>query len=751
MLLCKYFLLQSVNCPKEWVTFQLLTKTQFSDTLYSVEGAEIKQLHKTKTSSFILTGEKGYARLEIEWCSDTSYIIDAWGEIFSIVRGDSFYSLRKENKVELTENSVQILYSNKNIKFLSRGLQRIENIGQEELKKAACCTLSESFESTNSVEISNADGVSGVRQIEMLGLAGKYVLLSRDNVNVFNGVHTVTQLGHIPGAWVQNIHIAKGVGSVANGYEGISGGIAYSLKEMTDMPPFHINGYLNNQLRAEINALGKQKWRKELTHHVYTHASTQFASMDQGKDGFADMPLYRKIHIANLVNYQGKKTEGKFGLNYVNEEKLGGQLGHNTNLIDGIHNHGQYVFKQKESSISGVGNFGVLLDTKCGRSLGNIVHFNVGNQELQFGSDTQYYKAKSRLISYQFFYADEISKSVNFKTGLALRNIGSEESIKRLGDSMQYNTNESNAGAFFELNLKRDKWAAVLGARVDYNSIYRWIFSPRFHAKYEINKDNILHVQTGIGTRSPWVLAENFGMLISNRRILGLQTNNSGRWGMALEQGLNSGIGFTHEFLFIERKSTLSFDAYYTYFLSQVVADRDMNSSQIIFDNQKGNTSFTFQTDWLFKLNYRWDLHAAYRFIHNQQQLNNSRMLQPLISPHRVLLTSSYKTRKNLYFDLIGQYYSRKRMPESSLHGSEMSYSPQFILINLQLRKVIRNWDLYCGIENALNQYQKNPVRMHNDVQNSRFDAALVWGPTNGTNFYVGIRLDIGTKSNSKR
>ena len=57
--------------------------------------------------------------------------------------------------------------SKSNARFDSKGMGIKEILGEEEFKKAACCTLSESFELTNTVEVSNSDGVSGMKQIEL--------------------------------------------------------------------------------------------------------------------------------------------------------------------------------------------------------------------------------------------------------------------------------------------------------------------------------------------------------------------------------------------------------------------------------------------------------------------------------------------------------------------------------------------------------------------------------------------------------
>ena len=51
---------------------------------------------------------------------------------------------------------------------------RVETITARELLKAACCNLSESFETNPSVDVAYNDAISGSKQIQLLGLSGNY-------------------------------------------------------------------------------------------------------------------------------------------------------------------------------------------------------------------------------------------------------------------------------------------------------------------------------------------------------------------------------------------------------------------------------------------------------------------------------------------------------------------------------------------------------------------------------------------------
>ncbi|MFM8317788.1 MAG: TonB-dependent receptor plug domain-containing protein [Bacteroidota bacterium] len=98
-------------------------------------------------------------------------------------------------------------------------------ITEAELFKAACCNLSESFETNPSVEVSYTDAASGVKQIQLLGLSGTYVQMLRENIPTMRGLSAHYGLSLIPGTWLDEIQLTQGPGSAVNGYEGMSGQI----------------------------------------------------------------------------------------------------------------------------------------------------------------------------------------------------------------------------------------------------------------------------------------------------------------------------------------------------------------------------------------------------------------------------------------------------------------------------------------------------------------------------------------------
>jgi len=63
----------------------------------------------------------------------------------------------------------------------------IYTVSSDELLKAACCNLSESFETNPSIDVNFADAVTGTRQIKMLGLTSPYILIATENIPSIRG------------------------------------------------------------------------------------------------------------------------------------------------------------------------------------------------------------------------------------------------------------------------------------------------------------------------------------------------------------------------------------------------------------------------------------------------------------------------------------------------------------------------------------------------------------------------------------
>jgi len=117
--------------------------------------------------------------------------------------------------------------------------QNVVTVNSAELLKAACCNLSESFETNPSIDVNFSDALTGTKQIRMLGLTSPYLLITEENIPMVRGASQAYGLSFTPGTWIESIQITKGTGSVVNGFESIAGQINTEIKKpFSDVPLF---------------------------------------------------------------------------------------------------------------------------------------------------------------------------------------------------------------------------------------------------------------------------------------------------------------------------------------------------------------------------------------------------------------------------------------------------------------------------------------------------------------------------------
>ncbi len=202
----------------------------------------------------------------------------------------------------------------------------IEQLGEGELKKAACCNLSESFETNATVDVNVTDAISGAKKIQLLGLDGVYTQFQMENVPFLNGSESSFGLNTIPGTWVESIQITKGAGAVTNGYESMAGLINVEFKKPGKMPILAVNAYGSMIGRGELNLHGSQIINDKWSTATFAHGSTVAMETDRNNDGFLDVPLSQTASFLHRWEYQGEKFETRFGFNVSYDERKGGQV-----------------------------------------------------------------------------------------------------------------------------------------------------------------------------------------------------------------------------------------------------------------------------------------------------------------------------------------------------------------------------------------------------------------------------------------
>lgn len=611
----------------------------------------------------------------------------------------------------------------------------VEEISEGELRKAACCNLSESFETNASVDVNFTDAVSGAKKIQMMGLDGVYTQTQFENIPYLRGLESAFGLNSMPGTWINSIQITKGTGNVVNGYESMAGLINIEMHKPQDMDAFSFNAYGNIFGRAEANIhtgihVGKkEKWSTG----IFAHASGVFVENDNNRDNFQDIPQGTNFAFNNRWNYSGKKMEAQFGVNTYVEQKFGGERGYKRNPESGL-----YGVELDNVHADIYAKTGFFLK-KPYNSLGVVYNLKYHESDARFGNRIFAGTEKRGYVNGIF---ESIIGNSNHKYKIGLSGVYVD--IAQKMDSLSDSRIEIVPGAFAEYTLTGSRITMVLGARGDYHNLYGFQFSPRLHGKYALSELTDLRITAGKGWRVPNYMIDNISLMATSRQwIAPTETKPEISW--------NAGGSIVQTYSIKNKRGSITADYYYTFFTNQLIVDRDANVNQIIFTNMSDKSfSHSFQLEFSQALTKTITLRLAYKYLDVRSNYGGVEQSKVMVPKHRGFANIAYETRnKRWKFDATLSVFGTSRLPVNQLDSitfTTNNKSEVFPQLMAQVTHIYKKWEFYIGGENLTNYTQKEPIIDSRNPFGSYFDATRVWAPIMGINVYAGVRFTIKHK-----
>ncbi|MBQ6741629.1 MAG: TonB-dependent receptor [Bacteroidales bacterium] len=602
-------------------------------------------------------------------------------------------------------------------------------MGQEELFRAACCNLGESFVTNPSVDVNYNDAAVGARQIKLLGLSGQYVQMLLENLPVTLGAAMPYQLGYVPGAWMKSISVSKGASSVKNGSQSITGQINVEYLKPEDDPGLQVNIYGDSRLKGEANVMGNVHLNRHLSTEVLAHYEKDFMHMDEDKDGWQDAPAVEQLHLQNRWKYQKGRYIMHAGIGYLTEKREGGQM------EDASTN--PYPVLIKANRLDGYMKHAFLLNREHNTNLAFLANGSLYNLDGTFG--LKEYGDRQSSLNSQLVLEHDFNDEHNLSTGFSFNADQLDETLTSVAPKL---TTEYTPGVFAQYTYKPSyKFTAMAGLRADRSTLYnRTYLTPRLHVKWVAADWMTLRASTGKGYRTPHALAESHYLLTSGRTLAIADLKQEEAW--------NGGLSMVFYIPLMERTLTVNAEYYYTDFINQAVIDYDSDPTKINIGNLNGSSySHTVQVDANYDITEDLNLLAAFRYNQVMCTYGGKMMEKPLQSRYKGLLTLSWKPMLALWqVDLTLQINGGGRIPDyidennMLVSGKEFPAYPQ---LNLQVMREFRHFSLYIGSENLTNYRQENPVINAGNPWSPTFDPTLVWGPVHGIMAYAGIRMNL--------
>jgi outer membrane receptor for ferrienterochelin and colicin len=648
-------------------------------------------------------------------------------------------------------------------------------MNQKELRKAACCSLSESFETNPAVDASFTDAVTGTRQIKMLGLDGKYTMITQDNLPSIRGFSVVYGLELIPGPWIESIHVSKGAGSVVNGFESMTGQINVGMWRPENAPKFHLNLFASGASRLEANAHYAQQLSDKWSTIFMGHLRTQAIAMDRNGDNFIDAPLASHAIFRNEWGFRNEFMESQFGANFSFSRTRGGEIDFDFGQDPYQDAWGAEIEYRRLELFMKAGFF---MPNSDYNSIGLQLFFSDAVASTFFGSippaadffegNLRFYDGTNRSVNANVIYMGEFSDDSphTYKTGISYSfDDYSDDFWDRRSVDPSVNAEnyaqvrvEHVPGIFYEYAYQKlERISLIAGIRYDHHNQYGGVVSPRAHLRYSFDENHALKFSLGRGFRTANVFMENLG-LMANSRIWSIRMNDVVPWAgtfnynLKPEMAWNMGVSFTKRFTLDYRDGNISVDAYHTRFEDQVLVDMDDARSVRIYNLEGESWSNSFQVEANYEVVRRMDVRLAYRYLDVQADQIDGRFEKVFNAPHRWFMNIAYQTRKKedkayWLFDLTYQHIGSQRLPITSANPSEYQLaerSPAYPLFNGQITLIDkRRAEWYLGVENLFNYKQDRPILSAEDPHSDYFDASMIWGPVFGRMLYAGMRWTI--------
>jgi hypothetical protein len=540
---------------------------------------------------------------------------------------------------------------------------------------------------------------------------------------------------------MQSIQVSKGISSVKNGYEAITGQINVEFKkpQLPEADWVSANLFASTTNRYEANADATLKLTKRWSTSLLAHYENETKAHDGNDDGFVDIPQVEQYNVWNRWAYMGDHYVFQAGFKALSETRSSGQSTHGNMYSGELYKVGidteRYELFTKNAYI---------FDKEKNTNLALILSTSWHNQDAMYGR--KLYNVDQTNTYASLMFETEFNPQNSFSAGLSF-NYDAYDQHYRLNNNadtpLKASDKEAVPGAYVQYTLNlNDQWMLMAGLRGDYSSKHGFFVTPRAHLKYNPNDYVHFRLSAGKGYRTNHVLAENNYLLSSSRKVE-IAKN------LDMEEAWNLGASVSTYIPVFGKTLNVNAEYYYTDFRKQVVVDMDSNPHEVAFYNLDGRSySHVFQVEASYPFFKGFTLTGAYRLTDAQTTYKGQRMEKPLTGKYKGLLTASYQTPLGIWqFDATLQLNGGGRMPAPyELADGQLSWSRRygsFEQLSMQVTRYFRRWSIYVGGENLTNFKQKNPIIDAANPWGDNFDSTMIWGPVHGAKAYVGIRFNL--------
>ena len=745
---------------KKYIIFLLLLGTLYVQTFsQNIEGTIYKKSTKETAEgvlisylnkgNFVITDSTG--KYAFPFQKEGLLIINQQDQLIDsiYITKSGTYDFYLQDITDLGGVKVESKKKDANISMFK--VQPIINISEKEFQKFACCNLSDAFQGLSQVDISYADAVSGIKQIQLLGWDGHYTQITSGALPSVDGIDAYDGLTYVPAPLVRGIQLTKGPGSVVNGFESMTGQIDYQYKSPDADEKLLVDYFSAGKPKNELDISYRHSFSDKISSRLSVHLHHQPYFLDRNNDGFSDIPVENRLIIDNRWKLNLKENwKAQFGINFIKTQRKAGT----ENTLNGdTLTFSDNLFNNQNKKFEFWGKTGFVVGNEA--SIGIQLRHKIQQKELErfptaklspfiYAMDKAQLSQNHTLLNI-IFQKTLLNEKLVLKKGVNLfRRVDSTRTRyqdifpRTLHDTLHQN----NIGFFSETQYSPSKrTTAILGLRYDINSIFKNFLTYRFNIRHRLpNKRTTLRMNFGNGRRAVNTIADYQKIFVGNRYI----SENLNLLPNQMDHSINTGISASHLFKLNYRDLQVNLDFYYMEFQKRYVPDFESDGFfNLHLTNDAGySRSLQSQIDW--DIHKKIDLRLGYRYLDAKTRYTGegNALLRNWLTPkHRIVLAYTQKLAKKWDGSIIANWNSKQRTPLST-----KTEIPNYYVFNVNFNYRLEKMNFFFGSSNLFDFKVDRPIANIEYSSRPDFDAGFAGGPVLGRNIYAGFRYRLMEK-----
>jgi iron complex outermembrane receptor protein len=628
-----------------------------------------------------------------------------------------------EVRLEASEEELEevIITSTRSSRTIADIPTRVEFITGEELDEKGNMKPGDIrmlLNESTGIQTQQTSATSANASIRIQGLDGRYTQILKDGFPLYAGFSGGLGLLQTPPLDLKQVEVIKGSSSTLYGGGAIAGMVNLISRKPTNDQElrFLINGTSAKGL--DLSGFYGNKFGKVgITVFVSGNSNAPYDPADIDLTAIPKFERYA-INPKLFIDFDGR-TNLTVGVNYMTEDRIGGDIKYIEGNGDAIH---QYFEDNQTQRLSTQFSFTKKVSDNTSLSVKNSInHFDRkieipgyifdGTQNSSF-TEVNYIveSTNSEWIGGVNLWTDDFSEIQTTTTPLR-------------------DYSQTTIGAFVQNTYSfTEKVSLETGVRGDYVFDYGYAFLPRVSLLYKANTALTSRIDGGFGYKAPTIFTEE-SERIQYQNVLPispdrneLEKSYGANWDLNYRTELGE-VGFSINQLF-----------FYTY-LNDPLFLSDAGNGNYEFVNIDGHTS-TAGTETNVKLEYGdFKLFIGYTFTDTKIHNDGTSVQNPLTAKHRLNNVLMYEVEEKWKVGLEAYYFSEQRLTDGT-------YGKDYWICGFMAERLWEKFSLFINFENFL------------DTRQTRFDTIYtgtitnpvfrdIYAPLDGFVINGGLKLDL--------